>query len=136
MERTNNFCRGNALCLPRIDEGYPHFDFAQCKQAAFLCGGNPRIKKRQDSEKCVLGVSPSEANTVRLIDSIVRIAPCLVAIICAGEPRPYRAAKSPNSVGLLSILLPQNCGWNRAEVSSACVPPSRGLACSTEPYCK
>ena len=57
-------------------------------------------------------------NTVRLIDSIVRIAPCLVAIICAywsgdpssGEPRPYRAAKSPNSGGLLSILLPQNWG--------------------------
>jgi hypothetical protein len=32
----------------------------------FLCGGSPRIKrrrirKRQDSEKCVLGVSPSKA---------------------------------------------------------------------------
>ena len=40
MKRTNNFCRGNASCLPRIDEGYP--------RAAFLCGGHPRIKKRQD----------------------------------------------------------------------------------------
>jgi hypothetical protein len=29
--------------------------------AAFLFRGNPGIKKRQDSEKCGLGVSPSEA---------------------------------------------------------------------------
>ena len=27
-------------------------------------------------------------NTVRLINSLVRIAPCLVALLCAGEPRP------------------------------------------------
>ncbi len=50
-----------------------------------------------------------DGNTVRLIDSLVRIAPCLVSLNLEGTSR-ARAAKSPNSGGLLSILLPQNWG--------------------------
>ena len=71
------------------------------------------------SDECGLGCSlvsqvfckPSQSgcNTVRLIDSIVRIAPCLVSLNLEGTSR-TRAAKSPNSGGLLSILLPQNWG--------------------------
>lgn len=53
----------------------------------------------------------SDANTVRLVDLTKIIAPCLVAIICAGEPRPYRAAKSPNTGGLPETNSPKIVGW-------------------------
>ena len=55
-----------------------------------------------------------------IIPNTVRIAPCLVAIMCAGEPRPYRAAKSPNSGGLARDLLPQNWGLACSTVGVAC----------------
>jgi hypothetical protein len=39
VKRTNNFCRGNASCLPRIDSGYP--------RGAPLPKNHPPIQQRR-----------------------------------------------------------------------------------------
>jgi hypothetical protein len=81
-----------------------------------------------------LMLNPVALNTVRLIDSLVRIAPCLDSLNLEGTSR-ARVAKSPNSGGLLSILLTQNCGCISGRVSRPWKCTKRGLGGLSEPYC-
>ena len=45
---TAGFANDSLSPEARLRQRLRSVQVAQCKQAAFLCGGNPRIKKRQD----------------------------------------------------------------------------------------